>query len=315
MSASKTLTFIWDYFMLTFASLVFALAWECFMIPNNMSAGGMMGLCTVIQYATGGFLQASYSYIALNAILIIIAVAAMGIGFGFKTIYAIVMTTVAMRIVAPLEVIHCLPGCLFYVRETIMIPIVAGCLEAVGIGLILRFGGSTGGTDIIALMINKYWPINLSSVFFVTDFLVVMLILLLPGKTFADMIYGFVEIVAFTLMIDWVVGGRKSYQLLVFSRRHAEIADYICNELERGVTVLNGTGWYTGKTREILLIILDKKEFLPLSRKIKEMDPDAFMSVAPTHNVYGEGFSEIKIGPKIDLKKITSKIGRQDEES
>lgn len=311
MSLSKPLTIAWDYFMLTFASFVFAFAWECFMIPNDMSAGGFMGLCTVVQFATGGAIQASYSYIALNAVLILIAVATMGIGFGFKTIYAIVMTTVAMRVLAPLEIIHCLPGSVFYVRETLLIPVIAGCLEAVGIGLILRFGGSTGGTDILALMINKYWPVNLSSVFFVTDFLVVMLILLLPGKVFADMIYGIVEIIAFTLMIDMVVGGRQSYQLLVFSDKHAEIAHYICTELERGVTVLQGQGWYTKADKNILLIILDKKEFLPLSRKIKEMDPKAFMSVAQTHNVYGEGFSEIKVGAKLNLKRLARKAVKE----
>ena len=294
---------LWDYTVLTVAAFIFAFAWEGFMIPNGMSAGGMMGLCTVIQFATGGLVQASYSYIVINALLILIAVLVMGIGFGFKTIYAIVMSTLAMKLLGGMEILHCVPGGLFYVRETLLIPIIAGALEAFGIGLILRFGGSTGGTDIIALMVNRYWPVNLSSVFFVTDIIVVALILLLPGKVFADMVYGFVEITAFTLMIDMVVGGTKSYQLLVFSEHNDMIADYICKELERGVTVISGMGWFTKAQRNVLLIMLDKKQFLPLSRKIKEMDPKAFMSVAPTYSVYGEGFSELKTGPKLNLLK------------
>ena len=182
----------------------------------------------------------------------------------------------------------------------------AEAAEAIGIGLTMRYGGSTGGTDIIALMVNKYWPVNLSRVFLYSDFVIVILVLFLPDKTFADMIYGFVEITSFILMIDMVVGGQKSYQLMVFSEKNSQIADYICKELDRGVTVIQGMGWYTKKNRDILLIMLDQKQFLPLSRTIKEMDPKAFISVAPTHSVYGEGFSEIKAGPKLNIRKNTS---------
>ena len=92
----KLLSTVKDYLILTVASFLFAFAWEGFMIPNGMSAGGMMGLCTIVQYATGGFIQAQYSYIVINAVLIIVAVLAMGIGFGFKTIYCIVVSSLAM---------------------------------------------------------------------------------------------------------------------------------------------------------------------------------------------------------------------------
>jgi Uncharacterized conserved protein len=306
LEAKKVSRKVCDYLVLTLSSFIFAFAWEGFMIPNGMSAGGMMGLCTVLQYATGGLIEASYSYIVINAVLIIIAVVVMGIGFGFKTIYAIVMSTVAMKLLAGMEWLHCVPGGVFYVKETLLIPALAGVLEALGIGLVLRYGGSTGGTDIIALMVNKYWPVNLSTVFLFSDFAVIALILFLPEKTFTDMVYGVVEVLAFTSTIDFVVGGRKSYQLLVFSSKHAEIADYICHELDRGVTVIKGMGWFTQKERDVLLIILDQKQFLPLSRAIKEMDPCAFMSVAPTHNVYGEGFSEIKAGVRLGMKKQKS---------
>ena len=295
-----------DYLVLTFAAFVFAFAWECFMIPNGMSAGGMMGLCTVLQYATGGLVPAAYSYVVINALLILIAVILMGIGFGFKTIYAIAVSTLAMKLLSGMEALHCVEGSFFYVRETLLIPVIAGFLEAIGIGLTMRYGGSTGGTDIIALMVNKYWPVNLSRVFLYSDFVIVILVLFLPDKTCADMIYGFVEITSFILMIDMVVGGQKSYQLMVFSEKNSQIADYICKELDRGVTVIQGMGWYTKKNRDILLIMLDQKQFLPLSRTIKEMDPKAFISVAPTHSVYGEGFSEIKAGPKLNIRKNTS---------
>lgn len=300
----KALRTVWDYLALTLACFIFAISWECFMIPNGMSAGGMMGLCTVVQYATGGLIPAQYSYIVINVVLILIAVLAMGIGFGFKTLYCIAMSTIAMQIMSGFTAMHSLPGEFFYVREALLIPAIAGVLEALGIGLVIRYGGSTGGTDIIAIMINKYWPVSLSTAFFVLDFVVVSLLLFLPDKTFADACYGLVEIITFMIIIDPVVGGKKSsYQLIVFSDKYQLIADHIANVMERGVTVLHAQGWYTKQDKNVLLILISQREFPALSKVIKELDPKAFMSVSPTHNVYGEGFEEIKTGITINKKK------------
>ena len=274
------------------------------MIPNGMSAGGMMGLCTVVQYATGGLIQASVSYIVINAVLILAAVLLMGIGFGFKTIYCIAMSSLAMSLIASIPALHSVQGQFFYVRETLVIPVLAGVMEATGIGLILRYGGSTGGTDIVALMVNKYWPIQLSKVFFYSDFVIICLILFLPEKSFADMIYGLIEIVVFTMFIDTIVGGRRSsYQLLVFSDKYEAIADHIINNMDRGVTLLKAQGWFTKKDRNVLLILITQKQFPTLSKVIKDLDPKAFISVTNTHNVFGEGFDEIKAGLSPKKKK------------
>ena len=306
-AARKKYYLLNDFIILTVACFIFAIAWEAFMIPNGMSAGGMMGLCTVIQYATGGLIPAQYSYFAVNALLIIIAVIAMGIGFGFKTVYCIVMSSVAMEIVASIPEIHSVAGQFFYVRETLLIPIIAGLLEAIGLGLVLRYGASTGGTDIIALMINKYWPVSLSKVFLISDIVIVAALLFLPDKSFTDMVYGLVEIITFSAIIDYVVGGDKSsYQLLVFSDRYADIADHIIKNMNRGVTVLSAQGWYTKKEKNVLLILINRKQLPSLTKVIKEVDPRAFMSVSSTNNVYGEGFDEIKTGFKRKNKSDAS---------
>ena len=295
---------VWEYLALTLACFIFAMAWECFMIPNGMSAGGMMGLCTIIQYATGGLIQAQYSYIAINALLIIFAVIAMGIGFGFKTIYCIVVSSLAMELIGKLVVLHAVPGSFFYMEERVLIPIVAGLFEAVGLGLVLRYGGSTGGTDIIALMVNKYYPVSLSTVFLVSDVVICGLLLALPEKNFSDMCYGLEEVVIFSMVIDIVVGGkRSSYQLLVFSEKYDQIADHIINKMDRGVTVLKAQGWYTKADKNVLLILINQNQMSELSRVIKELDPKAFMSISPTRSVYGEGFEEIKTGVKLKKKK------------
>ncbi len=300
----KLLSTVKDYLVLTVASFLFAFAWEGFMIPNGMSAGGMMGLCTIVQYATGGFIQAQYSYIVINAVLIIVAVLAMGIGFGFKTIYCIVVSSLAMGLVGSLDFLHSAPGEFLFIQERVLIPVFAGAIEAIGIGLILRYGGSTGGTDIISLMVNKYWPISLSMIYLVTDVIICSLLLFLPEKNFSDMCYGLEELVVFSLMIDIVVGGkRSSYQLLVFSEHYKEIADHIITNMDRGVTILKAQGWYTKKDKDVLLILINQKELPSLTRVIKEVDPRAFMSISPTNNVYGEGFEEIKTGVSLKKKK------------
>lgn len=300
----KLLSTVKDYLILTVASFLFAFAWEGFMIPNGMSAGGMMGLCTIIQYATGGFIQAQYSYVVINAVLIIVAVLAMGIGFGFKTIYCIVVSSLAMGLVGSLDFLHSAPGEFLFIQERVLIPVFAGAIEAIGIGLILRYGGSTGGTDIISLMVNKYWPISLSMIYLVTDVVICSLLLFLPEKNFSDMCYGLEELVVFSLMIDIVVGGkRSSYQLLVFSEHYKEIADHIITNMDRGVTILKAQGWYTKKDKDVLLILINQKELPSLTKVIKEVDPRAFMSISPTNNVYGEGFEEIKTGVSLKKKK------------
>ena len=294
-----------DYLVITVASFIFAMAWECFMIPNGMAAGGMMGLCTIIQYATGGFIEAQYSYIVINALLIITAVLAMGIGFGFKTIYCIIVSTLAMGLLDSATFLHSVEGNFFYVQERVLIPIIAGVLEAVGIGLVLRCGGSTGGTDIVALMVNKYWPLSLSTVFFFTDLAICSLLLFVPGKNFSDMCYGLEELVMFSIMVDFVVAGkRSSYQLLVFSEKYREIADHIIHNMNRGVTLLKAQGWYSKQEKNVLLILINQKELPSLTKVIKEADAKAFMSISPTSNVYGEGFDEIKTG--VSVKKKSS---------
>lgn len=304
MTRRKILQIVWEYVTLTIACFIFAMAWECFMIPNGMSAGGMMGLSTVIQYATGGLIPAQYTYFGINAFLIIVAVIAMGIGFGFKTIWCILVSSLFMQVISGLPVMHAIPGSFFFMEERLLIPVVAGVFEAVGLGLVLRYGGSTGGTDIIALMVNKYWPVSLSTVFLISDVVICSLLLLLPEKNFSDMCYGLTEVVIFSLVIDIVVGGkRSSCQLMVFSEKYDSIADHIIKNMDRGVTVLKAQGWFTKSDKNVLLILINQRQLSDLSRVIKEIDPRAFMSISPTHNVYGEGFEEIKTGVNIRKKK------------
>lgn len=296
-SRKAVMSKIWEYLVLAFGTFLFCAAWECFMTPNNLSSGGLTGLCTVIQYATRGGIPIYLSYGVVNVILIGIAFFVLGGRFGIKTIFCIGLSTVLFAVLAKIDAVHSLPGHFLYVRETFMLPILGGLFEGLGLGIILKWGGSTGGTDIVAMIINKYWPVSPGRFYLISDMFIITSILLLPDRQLSDMIYGYMMMLVSAPMVDFVVMGTKqSVQLLVFSEKFEEIADYIINTMERGVTVLNATGWYTKQDRKVLLILIRKKQLSEINRVIKSIDDKAFVSVSKASSVFGEGFEEIKTG-------------------
>lgn len=288
-----------EYLVMIFGSVVFALAWEGFVIPNNMSSGGLMGLCTVIQYATDGTLPASILYMAFNVLLLIFAFLAMGISFGVRTIFCIAMTSLLMPVVAGIPALHAVGDSFLAMPDPILVPVIAGLLEGLGLGLVFRHDGSTGGMDIVALFVNRHWPISTGRFFLVADFIIITSILFLPDKSFGDMVYGYIMMVISALVLDRVTLGAKSTaQVLVFSERYDTIADRIIHDLDRGVTVLKAQGWYTKSDKNVLLILVRKKQLMEVTKLIKDTDTKAFVSVSQANSVYGEGFEEIKVGLK-----------------
>ena len=279
-----------------FAAAMSTFAWSCMFIPNGVASGGVTGASTIINFATG--IPVYISYIVINVILLLLGFLILGKSFGLKTIFAIAISTVFLDFFASMESWY-----LFF-ESRLLLVLVATLLESIGIALILEVGGSTGGTDIIALIINKFWPITVGRVYLATDLFIIASILLIPGKTVEDMVYGYVAMFMFSVMVDWVMLGRKStWQVMVFSDEYKAIADYIINNMNRGVTALNSVGWYTGNDKKVLLIIVRKRELHDLTKLIKAMDPKAFVSVSAASTVYGEGFDEIKTGVNIRKKK------------
>ena len=274
------------------------------MIPNNIASGGLTGACTIIQFATGGLIPLSYSFFVLNVFLLITGAIVLGKGFGIKTVYAVLLSTVLFRILPTFDFIQAVPGNFLYVDNRLLIPIMGGIIEAVGLGLILQRGGSTGGTDVIVMIINKFWPVSPGKVYLYSDLVIIASILLIPDKTFEDMIYGYVAMVTFSFMVDFVLlGGKSTLQVMVFSEKYEQIADYIIYKMDRGVTALKAVGWYTRKDRNVLLILVRKSQLHDLCKAIKELDEKAFVSVSPASSVYGEGFDELKAGISRRKKK------------
>lgn len=293
---------VWDYIVITVGALLYVVAWTSFLIPNGIASGGLTGACTIIEMATRGLIPVGWSFPALNALLIIIATLILGKGFGFRTIYAILVSTLLFDVMPKVDVLLSLPGHLLYLDEKILVPVIGGIVEAIGIGLILSRGGSTGGTDIFAMIINKFWPVSPGQVYLYFDLFIIASVLLIPGKTFQDMMYGYLAMISFSLVVDYVLLGRKSsVQVLIFSEKFTDIADFIIHEMDRGVTAINAVGWYTQSEKKVLLVLARKSQLHEITKAVKGVDPKAFMSVSPASDVYGEGFEEIKTG--IDRKK------------
>lgn len=292
MKTKKILSVIWDYFLMTLGGLIFCLAWTSFIIPNGLSSGGLTGLCTIIQFATG--IPIGWSYPVINVVLLILAFFALGKGFGFKTIYMIAMTSLFF------EVLPKFPQLVVMMDEKLLVALVGAAMESVGLGLVLMRGGSAGGTDIIAMIVNKYWPVSPGRVYLVTDVFIIACLLIVPDKGLVDMIYAYVIMLGFSFGVDFVLlGNKSSVQILVFSSKYQEIADHIIHDIHRGVTALQSVGWYTQKESKVLLILVRKYQMNEVVNEIKRIDRKAFISVSTAMSVYGEGFEEVKTGIKI----------------
>lgn len=295
-SKTKIFKIVVDYIMLILGCFIYCAAWTQIFVPNGIVSGGITGLCTVIQYGTG--FNMAYSYAIANVVLLVAGFLVLGKSFGFRTIFALVVITLMLDVLPLLN----LP--VLTLKEGILNPIVAALMEAVGICILMARGGSSGGTDIVALIMNKYWPITPGTVYMILDIAIILSLLLVPGKTVDDVVYGYIAVITFSLGLDYLLLGRKSsVQIMVFSEKYQEIADYINKDMDRGVTALKAVGWYSQQDKKVLLILVRRNEMNLLTGKIKEVDPRAFVAVTPVRDVYGEGFEEIKGGLKLKKDK------------
>ena len=298
--SNKVLRVLWDYFLMTVGSVIFCMAWTSFIIPNGLASGGLTGLCTILQYGTG--IPIGVSYPVLNILLLILGVLSLGKAFGIKTIYVIGLTSLLFEVLPKFPVLEVM------MDEKLLVALVGAGMESIGIGMVLLRGGSTGGTDILAMMINKYWPLSPGKVYLYSDIIIITLLLFVPGKGFADLIYAFVVMLGFSMGVDYVLlGNKSSVQILVFSQKYKDIADHIINDLDRGVTAIQSVGWYSQKESKVLLIISRKQQMNEVVHEIKSIDKKAFISISTAMSVYGEGFEELKTGLKLKNKKQKAK--------
>ena len=305
MKPNKLLAILWDYFLISLGTLIFCLAWTSFIQPNSLTSGGLTGLCTIIQYATNGRIPIGFTYPIINGGLLVLGFLSLGKSFGFKTIYVIGLSSILFSVLPNFDGEVWNLNLRVVMNNKLLVVLVGAFMESVGIGLVLLRGGSTGGTDIVAMIINKYWPISPGKVYLYSDLFIIASLLLVPGKTIEDLIYAYVLMLGFSFGVDYVLlGDKSSVQILVFSSKYEKIADHIIHDVRRGVTALQSVGWYSQKESKVLLIIARKQQMNEVVNEIKSIDKKAFISVSTAMSVYGEGFEEVKTGLK---KKKTNK--------
>ena len=282
----KLQTVIKDYSIMLVGLILYVLSWNLFLIPSQITGGGISGLAAVIFYSTK--IPMGITYFVINVVLIAIALKVLGSNFGVKTVFNMVALTLLFAIPQDL-----FPGAL--IKDNFLAAVLGGMMGGVGIGIVFSRGGSTGGTDIIAMMINKYRNISPGRIILYCDVIIIGSSYFLV-HSIDKMVYGFVSMAVVSYTLDSILSGSNaSAQIFIFSPKYEEIADFINTESFRGVTVIDGTGWYTQQNVKILMTIVRKKETSIIFRMVKEIDPNAFISMGSVMGVYGQGFDKLKV--------------------
>lgn len=282
----KLASTIRDYAIISVGLILFVLAWTVFIIPAEITGGGVSGIAAVIFY--GWEVPVWITYLTVNAFLLILALKVLGANFGIKTIYS-------MSLVSGLFAI--LPQIIKepIIDDTFLAAVLGGMISGVGLGTVFSRGGSTGGTDIIAMIINKYRNISPGKVILACDVIIISSSYFI-FLSLEKLVYGFVLMWVVSYSLDaFMSGAKRSTQIFIFSNKYDEIADFINKETDRGVTLINGKGWYTKDNVNILMTVVRKRESSIIFRKIKSIDPDAFITMGSVMGVFGQGFDKIKI--------------------
>ena len=297
-------TLVKEYGLVTVGVVAYALGWSIFLLPNNLIGGGVSGFASILYYATG--IPMGITYLVLNVILLIIGTKILGTGFGGKTIYAIITTSIMLAImpkVIPTDFIHEFA----LSNGKLICTIIGGVIAGFGIGLSISQGGSTGGTDIVALLWCKFNPASPGRVILIVDVVIILSSLLFPSYTdtgealgfsekLAVVVYGLIQVTVSGYAVDlYLSGSKQSVQAFIFTKKAEEMADAIAFGMKRGVTVLNAKGWYTKEDRKVLMVVTRKTDLNILLRYVKSIDADAFLSVSSVMDVYGQGFDTIKL--------------------
>jgi uncharacterized membrane-anchored protein YitT (DUF2179 family) len=289
---SNVLVEIKNYAIITVCLFIIALGWTAFLIPNNMLGGGVNGIATIVYWVTG--LSTGYTIFTLNAILILFSFKILGWRFGVKTIYCIAVMSLFFSLLQNVF------GDVPVISDKFLAAIIGGGIGGFANGIIFLSGGSTGGVDIITMVVNKYRNISLGR------FTLAMNLVIIGSSffVFQDLeVLQRVELIIYSLVGNFVssycmdlafTGSKQSVQLFIFSSKPEIIADRIGNEIQRGVTIIKGTGWYTKQDNDILMAVVRKTQCQSVIRIVKQEDPKAFVSVNTVMGVYGKGFEVMK---------------------
>lgn len=278
-----------DYLVIAIGMLSYCIGWGIFLLPNSITTGGVAGVSSILYWGTGFPVQ--LSYFIINGLLLLAAFRILGIRFCLKTIYAVSVLTAGVAFVTANYHGHLLSD------QPFMAAIIGAVFCGCGVGLGLSSNGSTGGTDIIAAIINKYRDISLGRIIMLCDVVIISSSYLVL-RDWEKVIYGYVVLYVTAFCIDQVVNSmRLSVQFFIISSKWKEIGARINREPHRGCTVIDAQGFYSGREVKMLFVLAKRRQSDLIFRIINEVDPAAFVSQSAVIGVYGEGFDQFKVRP------------------
>ncbi|MDD3405163.1 MAG: YitT family protein [Sphingobacteriia bacterium] len=282
-------TTIKEYLMVALGLLMYSSAWKGFLLPHEITGGGATGIGAIVQYGTG--FPISATYFLINIVLLAASVKVLGWKFSVRTIYGVAVLTGFLAILPQAKI-----GTFVSAQEPFMACVLGGLLAGSGMGIMFLNNGSSGGTDIIAKIVNKYRNITLGRALLYCDVLIICSSYFLPTGSIEKIVYGLTTMAVSTFTLDMVVNGvRQSVQFFIFSHKYEEIADAINTEVHRGVTILDGQGWYSKEPVKVITVLARKNESAKIFKLVKKIDPNAFVSQSSAIGVYGQGFDVMKV--------------------
>lgn len=287
---------ILDYVMIAVGMLSYAIGWMVFLLPNHIGNGGVAGLASILNWGQG--IPVANTYFVLNAILLAIALKVLGLKFCIRTIYGVVMLTVITKIMGT---VFPHPGLLH--GQPFMAAIIGASFCGVGLAFGLSYNGSSGGSDIVAAIVNKYRDISLGRVILLVDMTIVTGSYLVL-RSWEQVIYGYVNLIITSFVLDQVINSsRRSVQFLIISERYKEICDMISQDQpHRTSTIIDAKGYYTGSDIKIVIVVTRQREASYVYRMIDDIDPDAFVTQSQVMGVFGKGFDKFKVKKKSSNK-------------
>lgn len=275
-----------DYLFITLGIIMYSIGFCGFILPENVVIGGLAGVGSIVFFLTG--IPVAVTQLSINLTLLAIAYKVVGKQFVLGTIYGAVMISVCIGFAQPLFT-HAVTD------EPFLNVVIGGVLCGIGIGTAFIHNGSTGGTDIIAAMVSKHTNVTIGRVMLFVDLTIISSSYLI-FHSLQNIVFGIVVLIIMSYMCDMIVNtNRQAVQFFIFSRKWEDIATAINNDAHRGCTVLNGEGWYTKQEVKILLVMCRKIEAVTISKIVKSIDPNAFLTQANVNGVYGKGFDELKV--------------------
>ena len=295
---SRIFTTVKEYFLMTVGMFCYAFGWIGCILPAKCMGGGASGLSLLIYYATGETISIGVMVFIINAILLLIAGFIVGWKFGIKTIFCVCMLSFAM---STMQEIFTLPDGtimdIFHLNDRLLSTMLGAIFSGVGVAMSFAQGGSTGGVDIVAMIINKYRTVSYGKIVRTIDSTIISAALLLPASAqigIDGVIYGFVMTAAFSYVVDMLMtGNQQSNQIMIVCQDYKAMADAMNNTAHRGATVIDEKGWYTKNQHNIVMVVCRKRDTPTILKIAQSVDPDAFITIGSVMGVYGKGFDAL----------------------